>query len=312
MIGAVDIGGTKLALGIVDDHGRVIEKAEVPTNAARGFDHAMREISTLLHQCAQRTGSSLRGIGIGCTGQVDAPTGALGEVHNLPGWKGSNPVAFLCQEFGVPVAMENDADAAALGELYWGSGKSHTPMIYVTVGTGIGVSVILDGKIYRGAGQCHPEIGHQVIDPAGPLCTCGVRGCWESLASGPAIAAWIEKNAPESYPHKACRHGKFTRWAEAGDEWAKRAVGQRGLLSGLGIGQSGQHICSASHRARRQRDEKRAAVSGSHSAVIRENCKLVPHEHIEITLASLGPDVALIGAAQVWHHRFERCGGRIE
>lgn len=312
MIGAVDIGGTKLAIGVVDESGRVIEKAEVPTNAARGFEHAMREVSTLLRQCVVRAGGTLRGIGIGCTGQVDSPTGALGEVHNLPGWKGSNPVAFLCQEFGVPVALENDADAAALGELYWGSGRSHTPMIYVTVGTGIGVSVIHDGKIYRGAGHCHPEIGHQVIDPSGPLCTCGVHGCWESLASGPAIATWIERNTPENYPHNGVTAREVCSWAEAGDQWAQRAVEHVGYYMGLGLANlvnifapeaivlGGSVMKSAPLFLPRIRE------------VIREHCKLVPHDRIEITLASLGPEVALIGAAQVWHHRFERCGGRIE
>lgn len=312
MVGAVDIGGTKLALGVVDESGRVIEKAEVPTDAARGFEHAMREISALLRQCALQTDSTLRGIGIGCTGQVDAPTGVLGEVHNLPGWKGSNPVAFLSQEFGVPVALENDADAAALGELYWGSGKSHTPMIYVTVGTGIGVSVILDGKIYRGAGQCHPEIGHQVIDPAGPLCTCGVRGCWESLASGPAIAAWIEKNAPENYPHNGVSAREVCSWAEAGDEWARRAVEHVGYYLGLGLANLVNIFAPRTIVLGGSVMKSAPLFLDRIHQVIRENCKLVPHDHIEITLASLGPEVALIGAAQVWHHRFERCGGRIE
>jgi glucokinase len=312
VIGAVDIGGTKLALGVVDEHGRVLEKAEVPTNAARGFDHAMQEISTLLCRCAERARVKLHGIGIGCTGQVDAVTGTLGEVHNLPGWEGGNPVLSLSRRFGVSAALENDADAAALGELYWGSGKSRTPMIYVTVGTGIGVSVILDGKIYRGAGQCHPEIGHQVIDPSGPLCTCGVRGCWESLASGPAIVAWIEKNAPENYPQENLTAREVCSRAETGDEWALRAVKHVGYYLGLGLANlvnifapqtivlGGSVMKSAPLFLPRLRE------------VIRENCKLVPHERIEITLASLGPEVGLIGAAQVWQHRFERCGGRIE
>jgi glucokinase len=272
----------------------------------------MQEISALLCQCAVRAGGTLRGIGIGCTGQVDAPTGALGEVHNLPGWKGSNPVEFLCQEFGVPVALENDADAAALGELYWGTGKSHTPMIYVTVGTGIGVSVILDGKIYRGAGQCHPEIGHQVIDPAGPLCTCGVRGCWESLASGPAIAAWIEKNASENYPRSGATAQEVCSRAEAGDPWAQRAVEHVGYYLGLGLANLVNIFAPRTIVLGGSVMKSASLFLDRIHQVIRENCKLVPHQRVRINLASLGPDVGLIGAAQVWHHRFERCGGNIE
>ncbi len=312
MIGAVDIGGTKLALGVVDDNGRVLEKAEVPTDVSRGFDHAIQQIKRLLGGCARRAGVKLHGIGIGCTGQVDAVTGTLGEVHTLPGWKGGDPVLTLSREFGVSAALENDADAVALGELYWGSGEHQTPMIYVTVGTGIGVSVIHDGKIYRGAGQCHPEIGHQVIDPAGPLCTCGVRGCWESLASGPAMVTWIEDNSPQSYRRESLTAREICSRAEAGDEWARRAVEHAGHCLGLGLANlvnifapqtivlGGSVMKSAPLFLDRIRE------------VIGQNCRLVPHERIDITLASLGPDVGLIGAAQVWHHRFERCRGRIE
>jgi glucokinase len=312
LIGAVDIGGTKLALGVVDDDGRVIEKAEVPTDVARGFDHAMREISTLLCGCAQRAGVKLHGIGIGCTGQVDAVTGMLGEVHNLPGWKGGNPVFSLSREFGVSVALENDADAAALGELYWGSGKSHMPMIYVTVGTGIGVSVILDGKIYRGAGQCHPEIGHQMIDPSGPLCSCGARGCWESLGSGPAIVAWIESNAPKSYALEGLTAREACGRAVAGDEWARRAVERTGYYLALGLANLVNIFAPQTIVLGGSVMKSAPLFLPRIQQVVRENCQLVPHEQIEITLASLGHEVGLIGAAQVWHHRFERCGGRIE
>ncbi len=312
MIGAVDIGGTKLALGVVGEHGRVLEKAEIPTDVARGFTHAMREISTLLCQCAQRAGVKLHGIGLGCTGQVDAVTGTLGEVHNLPGWKGGNPVVSLSREFGVSAALENDADAAALGELYWGSGKHQTPMIYVTVGTGIGVSVILDGKIYRGAGQCHPEIGHQVIDPSGPLCTCGARGCWESFASGPALVAWIEKNVPEGYPRESLTAREICSRAETGDEWARRAVKHVGYYLGLGLANLVTIFAPQTIVLGGSVMKSAPLFHDRIHEVIRQNCRLVPHQQIEITLASLGPEVGLIGAAQVWHHRFERCGGRIE
>ena len=312
MIGAVDIGGTKLALGVVDDHGRVLEKAEVPTDVARGFDHAMQEIRALLWQCAQRAGVKLQGIGIGCTGQVDAVTGMLGKVHNLPGWEGGNPALFLADEFGVSVALENDADAAALGELYWGSGKARPPMIYVTVGTGIGVSVILDGKIYRGAGQCHPEMGHQVIDPSGPLCTCGVRGCWETLASGPALVAWMGKNAPENYPREDLTAREVCSRAQGGDEWARRAVESVGHCLGLGLANLVNIFAPHTIVLGGSVMKSAPLFLPRIYEVIRQNCKLVPHEHMEITLASLGPEGGLIGAAQVWHHRFERCGGRIE
>src|SRR5260370_9375199 len=112
-------------------------------------------------------------------------------------------------------------------------------MVCVAVGAGSGVSVILDGKIYRGAGQCHPEIGHQVIDPSGPLCSCGVRGCWESLASGPAIVAWMEKNVPKSYPLENLTAREVCFRAQAGGQWATRAVEHIGFYLGLGLAKLG-------------------------------------------------------------------------
>src|SRR5947209_2573145 len=123
MIGAVDIGGTKIAVGLVDDHGRVLRKTQFPTDVSSGFECAMQRISAALSECAAVNGDSVLGIGIGCTGQVDTLTGSLSNLHNLPAWEGRNPVDFLGHEFNVPVAIENDADAAALGEAYCGAAK---------------------------------------------------------------------------------------------------------------------------------------------------------------------------------------------
>src|SRR5256885_14095877 len=121
-------------------------------------------------------------------------SGAFGDVDFLPGWQGNNPVEDLAREFGVTTALENDADASALGEAGWGAGKGKSRIVYVTVGTGIGGGIIIDGQLYRGADMAHPEIGHHVIDPSGPLCSCGFRGCWESLATGPALVQWLKMN----------------------------------------------------------------------------------------------------------------------
>lgn len=307
MVGGVDIGGTKIAVGVVDPVGRVLAKSECPTDEVRGFDHAMRQVTMLLRQCADQAQVKLHGIGIGCAGPVDAATGVLGHVNNLPTWMGGNPVDILSREFGVPAALENDADAAALGELYWGAGKSKMRFLYVTVGTGIGVSVILDGKVYRGLDGCHPEIGHHIIDPAGPPCTCGVRGCWESLAAGPAMRAWLRENAPAASASHNLNARQIFSNAQDSDEWARRAVEREAYYLGLGLANlitifapeaivlGGGVMKSAHLFVDRMRE------------VIQQNCKLVPADRVEIALASLGTDAGLIGAAQVWHHRFERC-----
>src|SRR5271169_6387759 len=304
-IGAVDIGGTKIAVGVVDEAGRLVTRDECPTDVPRGFDDAMGRVTKLLGECTERAGAKLRGIGIGSAGPVDTTTGRLGNVNNLPGWEGGNPVEVLSRAFGVPAALENDADAAALGELRWGSGKSKSRFLYVTVGTGIGVSTILDGKVYRGRDGCHPEIGHHIIDPAGPRCSCGARGCWESFAAGPAMTAWLKENSPNGDGSASLSAREICARAENSDEWARRAVEHEGYYLGLGLANLitlfapeaivlGGSVMKSAHlfldRARE---------------VIRQNCRLVPAADVEISLASLGADAGLIGAAQVWNHRFE-------
>jgi glucokinase len=312
MIGAVDIGGTKIAMGMVDDSGRVTARNECPTDVPRGFNYAMERVTALLRECADRAETHFHGIGIGCAGPVDTATGILGNVNNLPGWEGSNPLDVLSREFGVPAALENDADAAALGELHWGAGKSKTRFLYVTVGTGIGVSIILDGRVYRGRDGYHPEIGHHIIDPSGPQCTCGVRGCWESFAAGPAMSAWLRDNAPSSYAGRDLTAREICARAQDSDEWACRAVEREAYYLGIGLANLimvfapeaivlGGSVMKSSHLFLNRVRE-----------VIRQNCKLVPADRVEIALASLGPDAGLIGAAQVWHSRFGAIGSRGE
>lgn len=306
MIGGVDIGGTKIAVGVVNPSGRVLARVECATEVQRGFDHAMRQVTTLLHQCAEQAGGKLRGIGIGCTGPVDSMSGTLGNVNNLQGWMGGNPVDILSREFGVTAALENDADAAALGELRWGAGKSKMRFLYVIVGTGIGVSVILDGKVYRGLDGCHPEIGHHIIDPSGPLCSCGARGCWESLAAGPAMTVLLGKDSPAVHANGNLTAREICSRAQESEAWAQRAVEREAYYLGLGLANlitlfapevivlGGSVMKSAPLFLDRMRE------------VIRQNCKLVPVDRVEITLASLGADAGVIGAAQVWHDRFDR------
>ncbi len=311
MLGAVDIGGTKIAVGVVSEDGQLVAKNESPTDVPRGFDDAMDRVTKLLGECTQHAGVKLRGIGIGSAGPVDTTTGQLGNVNNLPGWQGGNPVEALSRAFQVPAALENDANAAALGELRWGSGKSKARLLYVTVGTGIGVSAILDGKVYRGVDGCHPEIGHHIIDPAGPQCSCGARGCWESFAAGPAMTAWWKENSAASDGTANLTAREICARAENSDERARRAVEREGYYLGLGLANLitmfapeaivlGGSVIKSAH-----------LFLGRAREVIRRNCRLVPAESVEISLASLGADAGLIGAAEVWNQQFERSQSKV-
>ena len=151
MIGAVDIGGTKLAVGLVDEKGTVLAKNEVATGSESHYSAGLDSIVSMFREMQQRARVEITGIGIGSTGPVDPITGELGNLDFLPHWRRKNPVRDLAQLFGVNVALENDADAGALAEAAWGAGRGKSRLIYVTVGTGIGSSLMLDGVPYTGA-----------------------------------------------------------------------------------------------------------------------------------------------------------------
>ncbi len=304
MIGAVDIGGTKIAVGMVDDAGKVLSRMESPTDPNR-YSDGIELIAHMLRRTAQRAGGQITGIGIGSTGPVDPMRGEFGDVDFLPGWRGKSPVKDLAQVFSVQVALENDGDAAALAEAEWGAGRNRTRLIYVTVGTGIGGGIILDGKLYRGVDGAHPEMGHHVIDPAGPQCTCGFRGCWESLAAGPAMVGWLQHNAPADYPHRdGITAKRICELAREADKVAVQAVETEAYYLGLGLANlinlftpdaivlSGSVMKSAD-----------LLMDRMHT-LIRSGCRFVPADKTELALASLGDDTNLIGAARVWHYRF--------
>jgi glucokinase len=310
LIGAVDIGGTKIAGGIINSDGKVLARTECSTDADRGYPAAVQRITEMLRATAQTAGAEISGIGIGSTGPVYPLTGEIGDVNFFPRWKGENPVRDLSEIFQVRVAMENDADAAALAEAGWGAGQNKSRLIYVTVGTGIGTGLVFDGQLYRGVDQSHPEIGHHVIDPSGPLCLCGFHGCWESVAAGPAMVSWVESNMPKDYPHRDHLTGKrICELALEGDELARQAVGREARYLGLGLANLVTLFApdaivlggSVMKSAPLFLEEIRRTICRC--------CRLGPYEKTELTLASLGEDANLIGAARVWHHRFDRKEG---
>jgi glucokinase len=185
----IDLGGTNLRVGTITPHGELLEVISEPIEAAQGpqagIDKTSRMIEALLHRSSKHT---LLGIGIGATGPVIRERGTIQNPYTLPTWEDVDIVTPIRERFSVPVSLENDADAAALGESWVGAGRGMHRMAAVTIGTGIGTALIVDGKVYRGVDGWHPEGGHMVIDPAGPPCYCGSNGCWESLMAGPAIA----------------------------------------------------------------------------------------------------------------------------
>lgn len=304
MVGAVDIGGTKIAVGLVDDAGRVAARTDTPSYVGRGPADATERISQILDVQQRQAGTRIAGIGIGCTGPVDPLSGELQDVNTLPGWCGWNPVLQLSEAFGVTAAMENDADAMALGVARWGTGSGKQSLICITVGTGIGAGIVLNGQIYRGANHSHPELGHHIIEPGGPQCTCGACGCWESLAAGPALEQWFSKEATKASPGGTTAREICDR-ARGGDPIAMKAVMREGRYLGAGLANViSMFMPEAIVLGGSVMQSAELFLPLIHET-ISKNCALVPHKMCEISLASLGPDAGLIGAAQAWHNRFQ-------
>ena len=202
----VDVGGTKIAAGLVDSDGCV-----------RGYQTSSTEVSNpqatlnAISQTIQRVIrdtcvpiSSLKGVGLGIPGLVDPQEGIGIASVNLQ-WENVNVTAELEKRIGIPCTIENDVKAAALGELNYGAGKGVTNLIFLNIGTGVAAAVVLDGKIYRGKHGMAGEIGHAVVDPNGPRCKCGGQGCLEAVIAGPAIvlrALNIAKSYPDSLIHQ--------------------------------------------------------------------------------------------------------------
>ena len=305
VLGAVDIGGTKIAVGAVDTTGRILAKEECPTRPREGFAAAMQRIGDMLERAVARSQLPLSGIGIGCTGPVDPLSGAIGVVDFLPGWNGCNPVTQLARRFGVRVAMENDADAMALGELAWGAGRGRRHLICVTVGTGIGGGIVIGGQLYRGVDGAHPEIGHHVIDAGGPACFCGARGCWEVLARGSAMVQRVLEAAPADYAHAhALTAERICQLAREGDAIALAEISREAAHLGIGIANLvtlfAPEVVALSGSVMQSADLFLPAI---HEQVQRQ-CGLVPADAVEIRLSPLAADAPLIGAAMVWSHRF--------
>ena len=187
----VDIGGTKVAAGLVSSDGKILTQVRTPMAANAGpdagFDAVTHAIGTLQAQIS--SDYAISGIGICAPGPLDPRTGVVLNPPNLPCWRNFPLAERASHVYKVPVKVDNDANAAGLAETIWGAARGYHYVFYATLGTGIGTGIVLDGRIYHGNTGSAGEGGHVTIDYKGPLCACGKRGCIEALAAGPAIGA---------------------------------------------------------------------------------------------------------------------------
>ncbi|HKH97655.1 MAG TPA: ROK family protein [Candidatus Sulfotelmatobacter sp.] len=190
----VDIGGTKVAAGLVNRSGEILFHTRNPMVSNDGAASALASVIEAIETASANAANSasmhgpIRGIGICAPGPLDPRTGVVLNPPNLPCWRDFPLAAELARTYRVQVKVDNDANAAGLAETLWGSGRGYRYVFYVTIGTGIGTAILLNGRIYHGRTGAAAEGGHLSIDYNGPRCGCGKRGCIEILAAGPAIA----------------------------------------------------------------------------------------------------------------------------
>ena len=187
----IDIGGTKLATVVADENANILHKTRRPTLAEKGPDYAIQLLFDMVDEtiaAAGLTRGAISAIGVSCGGPLDTKTGVVYSPPNLPGWDALPLKAHLEAEFQIRTMLENDANASALAEWRFGGGRGYEIVLYMTMSTGIGGGLVVNGQIYHGANDSAGEVGHQILLPGGPRCGCGQRGCLEALCSGPAIA----------------------------------------------------------------------------------------------------------------------------
>ncbi|HZE24860.1 MAG TPA: ROK family protein [Blattabacteriaceae bacterium] len=186
----VDIGGTKVAAGVVNAAGKILSKTRAPMVANGSARTAMDCVHRVIQAGMQLSMSPVEAIGISSPGPLDPRRGVIINSPNLPCWRDFALMKEIEETYGLPVRLDNDANAAGLAEALWGAGRNLASVFYVTIGTGIGTAIILEKRIYHGRTGAAAEGGHMTIDLHAPVaCGCGKRGCLESMASGPALAA---------------------------------------------------------------------------------------------------------------------------
>lgn len=286
MIVGIDLGGTQVRVAIADAEGRIAEVARVATielDGPAGMVAWAREQAGVL-----AGGAPIEIVGIGVPGPCDPHAGILTNPPNLAGWPPGVPLGTLLREaFGVPVHLENDANLAALSEFRRGAGRGSRNLAYVTWSTGIGSGLILDGKLYSGTNGTAGEIGHMVLDPQGPPCMCGMRGCVEAYASGSSIARRAGRPASEVFAGAA-----------AGEPGAIAIVEQAALMVGLAL-------LNLANLVDPERIVIGGGITGSWHLIeealgrpIRDSPFMIPARRPAILKAELGVDVGLVGAVE--------------
>lgn len=242
----IDVGGTNVKIALVNEKGGIVYSNSIPTRAEMGYEYTVNSMKEAIKELLKETNTSAKdveGMGFGFPGQIDCQKGVVRLAPNIPGWVDVPIAEIMEKEFGIPTRVDNDVRCAALGELNFGAGKGCENLVCITVGTGIGSGLIINGKLVRGASNAAGEIGHIKLDmTGGPLCGCGDRGCLEAFASGPSIVAMAEEyiKGGKSTKYRELANPDITPYvvsvaAQQGDPVAKRIFTIIGEYIGVGL-----------------------------------------------------------------------------
>jgi glucokinase len=247
LYGAIDLGGTKVRALIADLQAKVRGEHIQPSDTIAGRDAVIdRMVETLGVACGEAGTriEDLRALGIASPGALDLVHGLVYEAPQLPGWDGVPIVEVLRERLGIPVLLENDANAGALGENRYGAGRGTRNMVYLTLSTGVGGGIIIEGKVYHGATGAAGELGHMMLQVDGPRCMCSQRGCLEAIASGTGIA-WraqdlVDAGKAPGLARVKQEHGELDAdsvadAARAGDPDARTIWEETGLYLGIAL-----------------------------------------------------------------------------
>jgi glucokinase len=304
----VDLGGTKILTAVVDEHGRVLHRVRVATPPS-GPDDVIEAIASTVDRVMADAGiapGAIPAIGVGAPGPSDPRTGVVFEPPNLPGWRNVPLAERLTAYLRVPVHVENDANAAALGEHWAGAGAGVRDLVYITVSTGVGGGLILDGRLYHGASGTAGEVGHMLVEPGGPRCGCGRLGCLEAVASGTAIArearAAVAEGRPTALsvvPASDLDAEAVARAASDGDPAAREIYARVGAAMGAAVTNLvnllGPEVVIIGGGVARAGELVFAPVR----RIVREEAFERPGTIVRIVPAALGADAGVIGAAAV-------------
>lgn len=309
VVAGIDIGGTKIAIALQTIQGKQIASRRLPTQVNLGPHKIMENVLQAIEEMLADSETKLTAVGVGCPGPINIERGLVLSPTNLPDWVDFPIVEIIRNRFCVPIVLDNDANAAALGEYFYGTGRGFKDILYVTISTGIGGAIICNGHLHHGVGASAGEVGHTIVKPDGIRCRCGSFGCLETIGSGLSIARRMKEML-------AARNGKnvldeitaetVVEAVKRGDAAARSIWDETIKFLAIGVGNAITLIAPEA-----------VIIGGGVAAAgelllkplryeIRKNVTMLPIEKVEILKASLGSDSGVCGALILAQRGYEK------